>query len=41
VDSSDESGPATVLASGRYQDELVRDGPAWRIRARRCQVENL
>src|SRR5262249_25475262 len=35
------SGPAIVLASGRYVDELVRgvDG-SWRIRSRRCQVEN-
>ena len=41
VDATDEAGPATVLASGRYQDELVRDGVGWRIRTRLCQVENL
>jgi ketosteroid isomerase-like protein len=42
VDAGAESGPAVVLASGRYVDELVRepDG-SWRIRARRCEVQNL
>jgi len=42
VDSAPTSGPATVLASGRYTDELVRaDDGKWRIRSRRCEVENL
>jgi 3-phenylpropionate/cinnamic acid dioxygenase small subunit len=41
VDAGDEAGPATVLASGRYDDTLVRDGAHWRIRTRRCEVENL
>jgi ketosteroid isomerase-like protein len=42
VDSAPTSGPATVLASGRYIDELVRaDDGKWRIRSRRCEVENL
>jgi ketosteroid isomerase-like protein len=42
VDSAPASGPATVLASGRYTDELVRaDDGKWRIRSRRCEVENL
>jgi len=41
VDAGAAAGPATVLASGRYRDELVRDGAAWRIRFRRCEVENL
>jgi hypothetical protein len=42
VDAAPESGPAVVLASGRYLDELVRDaGGRWLIRSRRCQVENL
>ncbi|HEY7106605.1 MAG TPA: nuclear transport factor 2 family protein [Acidimicrobiia bacterium] len=42
VDAGAESGPAVVLASGRYVDELERgeDG-SWRIRSRRCEVENL
>jgi ketosteroid isomerase-like protein len=42
VDAAAESGPAFVLASGRYLDEFVRerDG-SWRIRFRRCEVENL
>jgi ketosteroid isomerase-like protein len=42
VDAAPASGPAVVLASGRYVDELVRgtDG-RWRIRSRRCEVENL
>jgi 3-phenylpropionate/cinnamic acid dioxygenase small subunit len=41
VDSGADAGPATVLASGRYRDELVRDGTRWRISSRRCEVENL
>jgi len=42
VDAAAEPGPAMVLASGRYLDEFVRgDDGAWRIRARRCEVENL
>ena len=42
VDAGSESGPAFVLASGRYLDEFVRGGDgAWRIRSRRCEVENL
>jgi 3-phenylpropionate/cinnamic acid dioxygenase small subunit len=42
VDAAPTSGPATVLASGRYTDELVRaDDGKWRIRSRRCEVENL
>ena len=41
VDAGPDAGPATVLASGRYLDELVQDGNRWRIRARRCEVENL
>jgi len=42
VDASPASGPAVVVASGRYVDDLVRgtDG-RWRIRSRRCEVENL
>jgi len=42
VDAGSESAPAVVLASGRYIDELVRDQTGrWRIRSRRCEVENL
>jgi hypothetical protein len=41
VDPAPGSGPATVLGSGRYVDTLVRDGGRWRIRTRRCEVENL
>jgi 3-phenylpropionate/cinnamic acid dioxygenase small subunit len=41
VDAASEPGSATVLASGRYQDQLVRDEGRWRIRSRHCQVENL
>ena len=42
VDAGPEIGPAFVLASGRYLDEFVRgDDGAWRIRSRRCEVENL
>ena len=43
VDASEsDAGPAFVLASGRYVDEFARgaDG-VWRIRSRRCEVENL
>jgi 3-phenylpropionate/cinnamic acid dioxygenase small subunit len=36
------AGPAVVLASGRYVDRLERDDDGrWRIRSRRCEVENL
>lgn len=39
---SPASGPAVVLASGRYVDEFTRDDSGrWRIRSRRCEVENL
>ena len=42
VDAGAEPGPAFVLASGRYLDDFVRgDDGVWRIRARRCEVENL
>jgi 3-phenylpropionate/cinnamic acid dioxygenase small subunit len=42
VDAGAEAGPATVVASGRYVDDLVREaGGRWRIRSRRCEVENL
>ena len=41
VDAGAESAPAVVLASGRYLDELVNEDGHWRIRARRCEVENL
>jgi ketosteroid isomerase-like protein len=42
VDAGAESGPAVVLASGRYLDQLVRDDDgSWRIHSRRCEVENL
>ncbi len=42
VDAAADSGPATVLASGRYTDALVRgDNGRWLIRSRRCEVENL
>jgi ketosteroid isomerase-like protein len=42
VDASDTSGPAVVLASGRYVDELARDAAGrWRIKSRRCEVENM
>jgi ketosteroid isomerase-like protein len=42
VDAAPASGPAVVLASGRYVDDLVRaPGGRWRIRSRRCEVENL
>jgi ketosteroid isomerase-like protein len=42
VDATESSGPAFVLASGRYVDTLVRDsGGRWRIHTRRCEVENL
>jgi len=39
---SPASGPAVVLASGRYVDDFIRDDNGrWRIRSRRCEVENL
>ena len=39
---SPASGPAVVLAAGRYIDSLERGSDGrWRIRARRCEVENL
>jgi len=42
VDSGPASAPAVVFASGRYVDQLTRDGNGrWRIRARRCEVENI
>ena len=42
VDAGAEAGPAVVTASGRYLDEFVRDDAGhWRIRSRRCEVENL
>jgi hypothetical protein len=42
VDAAPESGPAIVLASGRYLDQFVRDpGGRWLITSRRCEVENL
>ena len=42
VDAGVEAGPAVVTASGRYLDEFVRDDAGrWRIRLRRCEVENL
>jgi len=39
---SPAAGPAVVSAAGRYIDHLERgiDG-RWRIRSRRCEVENL
>lgn len=41
VDSPAE-GPAVVLAAGRYIDRFERgDDGHWRIRSRRCEVENL
>jgi hypothetical protein len=42
VDAGAESAPAVVVASGRYLDQLARDTDGrWRIRSRRCEVENL
>jgi 3-phenylpropionate/cinnamic acid dioxygenase small subunit len=41
VDAGDDAGPATVVASGRYLDRLVRQAATWRILERRCLVENL
>jgi hypothetical protein len=41
VDAGEDAGPATVVASGRYLDRLVRQDARWRILERRCQVENL
>jgi ketosteroid isomerase-like protein len=39
---SPAAGPAVVVAAGRYLDRFERaaDG-RWRIRSRRCEVENL
>ena len=40
--ATDDAGAAWILASGRYVDEFVRgDDGGWRIRSRRCEVENL
>lgn len=41
VDAGDQAGPATVLASGRYNDRLEKRDERWLIRSRRCEVENL
>jgi 3-phenylpropionate/cinnamic acid dioxygenase small subunit len=41
VDATSEAGVASVVASGRYLDQLVRRDGQWRILERRCQVENL
>ena len=42
VDAGAEPAPAAITASGRYLDELLRDDYRhWRIRSRRCEVENL
>ncbi len=43
LDSDVEHGaPSVVSSSGRYLDEFVRgDDGQWRIRSRRCDVENL
>ena len=42
VDAGTESGSPVIVASGRYLDEFVRnDAGDWRIRSRRCEVENL
>ena len=43
LDSDAETGaPSTVSSSGRYVDEFARgDDGGWRIRSRRCDVENL
>jgi ketosteroid isomerase-like protein len=39
---SPAAGPAVVLAAGRYIDHLERSPEGrWRIRSRRCEVENL
>ncbi len=39
---SPAAGPAIVLAAGRYIDQFERgDDGGWRIRTRRCEVENL
>jgi 3-phenylpropionate/cinnamic acid dioxygenase small subunit len=36
------SGPAVVVAAGRYVDRFERGADGrWRIRSRRCEVENL
>lgn len=42
VDAGAKAAPAVIVASGRYLDELDRDAAGrWRIRSRRCEVENL
>jgi ketosteroid isomerase-like protein len=43
LDSDAENGaPSAVSSSGRYLDEFARgDDGRWRIRSRRCDVENL
>ena len=42
IDPGGSSGPSSVHASGRYLDELAcDDAGTWRIRSRRCEVENL
>jgi 3-phenylpropionate/cinnamic acid dioxygenase small subunit len=41
VDAGADAAPGTVLAAGRYVDVVVRDEGSWRIRSRRCEVENL
>ncbi len=42
VDAAPASGPAVVLASGRYIDRLIREeNGAWRISSRLAEVENL
>jgi ketosteroid isomerase-like protein len=39
---SPTAGPAVVLAAGRYIDRFERGADGrWRIRSRRCEVENL
>jgi 3-phenylpropionate/cinnamic acid dioxygenase small subunit len=39
---SPQAGPAVVLAAGRYIDRFERgDDGSWRIRSRRCEVENM
>lgn len=42
VDAGAEPGSPVIVASGRYADEFARnDAGDWRIRSRRCEVENL
>jgi ketosteroid isomerase-like protein len=39
---SPAAGPAVVVAAGRYLDRFERGADGrWRIRSRRCEVENL